>query len=137
MLVAIIGIANRVISDDADSNPTQPATSQAQNQPTRTPGTTSRSVATQPAPSDDPSGFAPAPWTAALPAGVEPSRYRLYRADTPETYDPIECGGNDATAFVRAALAQSDTPHQVWVEDIGQHDPYARTLAYLWFTIDG
>ena len=65
------------------------------------------------------------------------TRYRLYRADTPETYDPLECGGNEATAFVRAALAQSDTPGKIWIEDVGQLDLYGRTLAYLWFTIDG
>ena len=158
MLVAVIGIVNRVISDDDGNDPARPgATSQAQNQPTRTPGTTSRDIATQPAPSGDPSGFAPASWTTTLPAGVElgsnvtifdgdtfeievagqTSRYRLYRADTPETYDPVECGGNDATAYVRAALDQSDTPRQVWIEDVGQRDPYDRTLAYLWLTIDG
>lgn len=65
------------------------------------------------------------------------SRYRLYRSDTPETYDPVECGGSEAATFVRTALANSDTPNQVWIESVGQLDRYGRTLAYLWFTIDG
>jgi micrococcal nuclease len=158
VLVAVIGIANRVISDDDEDEPTKPATTvQAQTRPTRTPESTNRTLATQPPASGNPDGFAPAFWTTTLPAGVElgnivtifdgdtfditidgqTNRYRLYRADTPETFDPVECGGNDATAFVRATLAQSDTPQQVWVEEVGQRDPYDRTLAYLWFTIDG
>ncbi len=162
LLIAIIVIVNRFVTSDEGSNPSRsPTISQAQVQPSRTPDgrdrIPTRLPSSQANSNEVPAGFAPASWTSTLPSGVasgtmmtifdgdtydisvdgQTRRYRLYRADTPETHDPLECGGNEATAFVRAALAQSDTPGKIWVEDVGQLDQYGRTLAYLWFTIDG
>lgn len=143
---AVIVLASRLVSLPDDRTPTTTAQQ-----------TTGRALATQPAATNTPKRLVSADWAASLPAGAKlgtvetifdgdtfdltvngiTSRYRLYRADTPETYDPVECGGYEATAFVRTTLGQSDTPNQVWVESVGQLDPYGRTLAYLWLTIDG
>ena len=102
-------------------------------------------------------GFAPAFWTSNLPSGLaqgtldaiidgdtfeitvdgQTSRYRLYRADTPEVGETMQCGGTNATDFVRFVLAFNDTPGQIWIEDVGQRDPFGRKLAYLWFTVAG
>ena len=104
-----------------------------------------------------PGGFAPAFWTMSLPGDAVPgtlsylvdgdtyeivvdgqsARYRLYHADTPETNDPIQCGGSNATDFVNYVLGYNDTPGQVWVEAVGQRDQYGRKLAYIWITIAG
>jgi len=102
-------------------------------------------------------GFAPAFWTSGLPAGAvlatiayivdgdtyelivngQSARYRLYHADTPETYNTVQCGGSEATEFARYVLSFSDTPNQVWIDGVDQRDKYGRKLAYLWFTVDG
>lgn len=104
-----------------------------------------------------PRGAPPAFWTDRLPAGStlaaiervidgdtfdlavagQSTRVRIYRADTPEVYPGVECGGIDATAIARDLLWSSDTPGQVWVESVGQLDRHGRTLAYLWFTRQG
>jgi len=102
-------------------------------------------------------GFAPAFWTSGLPTGAVPAtisyivdgdtyeiivngqsaRYRLYHADTPETYNTVQCGGSEATEFAKYALSFSDTQNQVWIDGVDQRDKYGRKLAYLWFTVDG
>jgi endonuclease YncB( thermonuclease family) len=102
-------------------------------------------------------GFAPAFWATALPNDVvlgtlsnivdgdtyeivvdgQSSRYRLYHADTPETQQTTECGGSNATDYVRYVLSFSDAPGQVWVESVGQRDRYGRTFAYIWIKIAG
>jgi endonuclease YncB( thermonuclease family) len=163
VILAALGIVAAILTSNGDQNPRVPpsVTAQARIQPTDTPASVNRlptRIPTTAGPAGSyPDGFAPASWVSSLPSGLalgtisaiydgdtfditvhgQTSRYRLYRADTPETYDPVECGGSDAATFVRFALASSDTPGQVWVESAGQRDRYDRTLAYLWFTIDG
>lgn len=102
-------------------------------------------------------GFAPAFWTNGLPGGVtqgslvaiidgdtfeitvngQSSRYRLYRANTPEVGEEIQCGGTNAIDFVRFALGFNDIPGQVWIQESGQRDLHGRKLAYIWFTVAG
>jgi micrococcal nuclease len=102
-------------------------------------------------------GFAPAFWVTGLPQNVVPgtldfiidgdtyeivvdgqsARYRLYHADTPETYDPVQCGASNATDFVQYILSFNDTPGQVWIESVDQRDQHGRRLAYIWITIAG
>lgn len=151
VLVLVIGIANRWLLSKETTEPHRtPAPGQAQLLPTQTPPASESDTETQP-------GYTSAIQVDALPDGVQQAtittifdgdtldltidgqtnRYRLYHADTPETFNPIECGGYEAASFVRTTLAQSDTPNQVWVESVGQLDPYGRTLAYLWITVGG
>lgn len=102
-------------------------------------------------------GFAPAFWTTGLPTGAVPAtlayivdgdtyeilvngqsaRYRLYHADTPETYNTVQCGGDAATEFARLVLSYADTPGQVWIDGIDQRDKWGRKLAYIWFIANG
>lgn len=102
-------------------------------------------------------GFAPAFWTDALPVGAVPgtiarivdgdtydiivdgvsSRYRLYRADTPEVGNRSQCGGVSATEFAQYALSFADEPNRVWIDGVDQRDKYGRKLAYIWFTVAG
>ncbi len=160
ILLIVAAAGARLRSDDAapptptvalagNPLPTVPSTSQ--------PRATTLSQRTTSQPSERPPGFVPVPWTTELPTGVVQgsiaavidgdtfeivaddvsARYRIYHADTPETYPNVECGGPEATAFAQTALWSSDTPGQVWIESVDQRDKYGRKLAYLWFTIDG
>lgn len=102
-------------------------------------------------------GFSPALWTNAIPANVESGELirivdgdtlhilingvdedvRLYRADAPEL-DPLECGGNEATAKLTELLSYNDAGSTVSIEhDQTIRDQYGRLLAYVWLTIDG
>jgi len=103
-------------------------------------------------------GFAPAFWTDRIPADVEEAtiireidgdtyemliggvsnRVRIYRADTPETQNEHECGGQEATDFAAYALGFNDKPGVVYLErDKSTKDKYGRELAYVWFLIGG
>lgn len=103
-------------------------------------------------------GFAPAFWLDEIPEDVEEvqlirivdgdtfevlidgvsNRVRIYRADTPETQNEQQCGGEEATAFADFALSFNETPGTVFLErDKTLRDRYGRELAYIWFEIDG
>lgn len=104
-------------------------------------------------------GFAPAFWLTEIPKDVEEAeiirlidgdtlevriagvsnRVRIYRADTPETQNEQECGGEEATAFAEYALSFNDDEDQtVFLErDKNKRDKYGRELAYVWYEIDG
>lgn len=103
-------------------------------------------------------GFAPAFWLDAVPEDVEEAeivriidgdtlevridgvsnRVRIYRADTPETQNKQECGGEEATAFAEFALSfNDDEDGTVFLErDKTKRDKYGRELAYVWFEVD-
>jgi len=104
-------------------------------------------------------GFAPTTWTSQIPAEAQPAklvriidgdtfevlidgvsnRVRIYRADTPETQNEHQCGGQQATDFATFALGFSDaTDGTLYLEkDKTARDKYGRELAYVWFKIDG
>lgn len=103
-------------------------------------------------------GFAPAFWTDTIPDGLEEgtilaiidgdtfeiaingvsNRFRLYRADTPETQNELHCGGPEAMAFADWALSFNDVPGHVFIErETETNDQYGRELGYLWFDIAG
>lgn len=104
-------------------------------------------------------GFAPAFWTDKIPADVEQAkitriidgdtfevllggvtnRVRIYRADTPETQNKQQCGGQEATDFATYVLGFNDAKDgSVYLErDKTLKDKYGRELAYVWFTIGG
>lgn len=72
----------------------------------------------------------------ALPAG-ERSKIRLLEIDTPETQAPgvgVECGGLEATEFIRRRLPEGSRVHLV--ADREDTDQYGRFLRYAW-TADG
>jgi len=103
-------------------------------------------------------GFAPAFWLTQIPKDVEEAevvrlidgdtlevridgvsnRVRIYRADTPETQNKQECGGEEATAFAEYALSLNDDEDgKVFLErDKNSKDRYGRELAYVWFEVD-
>ena len=100
-------------------------------------------------------GFAPAFWAESIPTdavaaeltsvtdgdtldvlvnGV-PETVRLYRTDTPETYDFAQCGGEEArqqTAF----LLRLNGSTVYLQQDETLRDPYNRYFAYVWLMID-
>lgn len=104
-------------------------------------------------------GFAPAFWTDKIPADVEQAkitriidgdtfevllggvtnRVRIYRADTPETQNKHQCGGQEATDFATYVLGFNDAKDgMVYLErDKTLKDKYGRELAYVWFKIGG
>jgi endonuclease YncB( thermonuclease family) len=104
-------------------------------------------------------GFAPAFWLNDIPKDVEEAeiirivdgdtfevlidgvsnRVRIYRADTPETQNEQECGGQEATDFAEYALSfNDDEDGKVFLErDKNERDRYGRELAYVWFEVDG
>lgn len=103
-------------------------------------------------------GFAPAFWLDEIPDDVEEAeiirlidgdtlevridgvsnRVRIYRADTPETQNEQECGGEEATAFAEFALSfNDDEDATIFLErDKNEKDRYGRELAYVWFEVD-
>jgi micrococcal nuclease len=156
-LVLVAGVVSRFRSEDS-ATPTPNADIVSKLIPTGAPPSRATTLSqSQSAPAGLPSGFVPVPWATSLPDGViqgtvdyvvdgdtfeivvngVSARYRIYHADTPETYPDVECGGPEATAFSKTALWSSDTPGQVWIESVDQRDKYGRKLAYLWFTSDG
>lgn len=104
-------------------------------------------------------GFAPAFWLDEIPEVVEEAeiirlidgdtlevridgvsnRVRILRADTPETQNEQECGGEEATAFAEFALSfNDDEDDTIFLErDKNEKDRYGRELAYVWFEVDG
>ncbi len=104
-------------------------------------------------------GFASAFWLDKIPDDVEEAeiirlidgdtlevriegvsnRVRIYRADTPETQNKKQCGGEEATAFAEYALSfNDDEDGTVYLErDKNKRDKYGRELAYVWFEVDG
>ncbi|MGI8404327.1 MAG: thermonuclease family protein [Thermomicrobiales bacterium] len=102
-------------------------------------------------------GFAPAFWTTTIPADVEAAqitriidgdtfevliggvsnRVRIYRADTPETQNAHQCGGQQATDFATYVLGFNTSPNVYLEKDKNTRDKYGRELAYVWFEIDG
>ena len=104
------------------------------------------------------SGAAPALWTDAIPDDVQQGELlrvfdgdtyqvlidgraetvRIYRADTPETYETQQCGGEEATLFARQMFGFNDESATIYLEqDDTLRDRHGRLLAYIWFTIDG
>ncbi|HEU5432806.1 MAG TPA: thermonuclease family protein [Thermomicrobiales bacterium] len=106
---------------------------------------------------DLPSGFAPALWTTAIPAGAEPATLRrvidgdtievelggqvetvrMILVDTPETKkpnSPIECFGAEATAFTTNVL--TGYGGRIFLEkDVSERDRYGRLLRYVWLDL--
>ncbi len=103
-------------------------------------------------------GFAPAFWLDAMPTDVEKvslqriidgdtfevlmggvsNRVRIYRADTSETQNEHQCGGQEATIYATFALSFNDEPNTLYLErDKTLKDKYKRELGYLWFTVGG
>jgi len=103
-------------------------------------------------------GFAPTTWADKVPTGLQEAtilrvidgdtfemsidgvsnRVRIYRADTPETQNKQECGGQQATDFATWALGFNDLGNTVYLErDKNTRDIYGRELAYVWFTVGG
>jgi endonuclease YncB( thermonuclease family) len=106
---------------------------------------------------DRPSGFAPALWTTAIPADAEPATLRrvidgdtievdlggkvetvrMILVDTPETKkpnSPIECFGQEATAFTTDVL--TGYGGRIYLEkDVSERDQYGRLLRYVWLDL--
>jgi endonuclease YncB( thermonuclease family) len=101
--------------------------------------------------------FAPVIWTDSIPSGSEaaqvtnitdgdtfdvmvngvPDTIRMYHMNTPETSFEQECGGDDATAFLRFVL-QFAPGGTVYLEyDETQRDEFDRRLAYVWYELAG
>ncbi len=64
---------------------------------------------------------------------------RIYRADTPETQNEHQCGGQEATEFAAYVLGFNDAKYgMVYLKrDKTLRDKYGRELAYVWFEISG
>jgi len=103
-------------------------------------------------------GFAPVLWTDAIPQGAEPAQVvsitdgdtikvsvngvedtvRMYHIDTPETTNfggGIQCGGHEATDYLRFVLGFAPGGTVYLEYDQTQRDRYDRRLAYVWYQI--
>lgn len=103
-------------------------------------------------------GFGPVLWTDAIPDGAEPAQVvgvtdgdtftvnvggvedtiRMYHIDTPETTNfggGLQCGGNEATDFLRYVLGFAPEGTVYLEYDATQRDRFDRRLAYVWYQL--
>lgn len=103
-------------------------------------------------------GFAPVLWTNHIPADAVPARVtrivdgdtfhvsingqddtiRMYHMNAPETHSPekgVECGGADATKYLRFVLGFAPGGTVDLEYDVTKRDQYNRRLAYVWYRV--